>query len=181
MNTCDKCGTDNTKNARYCCGCGYELPKQATAEVQDTIEPVKKKDNKKLIGMISGAISFIVFYLLFQQLFFKAPSIDIVLMKTASELNVSCPVMVDRETRLDNMIALPANVFQYNYTLISVDKEFVDTIEAKKILEPTITNTIRTSPDLKYFRDNEVTMRYYYKDKDGNYLFAISVTPEQYK
>jgi hypothetical protein len=39
-------------------------------------------------------------------------------MAAANELNKSCLMMVDQDTRLDNAVALPENVFQYNYTLI---------------------------------------------------------------
>jgi hypothetical protein len=51
----------------------------------------------------------------------------------------------------------------------------------KEYLEPNITNFVRTNPDMKFQRDNKVTINYYYKDKDGNYLFTISVTPGQYE
>jgi hypothetical protein len=140
-----------------------------------------KVDYKQLTGTIVGVIAFFAAYFFVQQLLFKTPGFDKVLMKTASEFNESCPIMIDSETRLDNTIALPSKVFQYNYTLINVEKETFDVIVLKDYLEPNITNSVRTNPDMKIFRDNKVTMNYYYKDKDGNYLFAISVTPEQYK
>jgi hypothetical protein len=89
--------------------------------------------------------------------------------------------MLDSETRLDNVIPLPPKVFQYNYTLINAEKETVDTIMLKNYLETNITNFVRTSPDMKFQRDNKVTVNYCYKDKYGNYLFKISVTPEQYE
>ena len=48
------------------------------------------------------------------------------MMAAASELNKSCPMMVDQDTRLDNAIALPENVFQYNYTLVNLTKDELD-------------------------------------------------------
>ena len=89
--------------------------------------------------------------------------------------------MVDSETRLDNVIALPKKTFQYNYTLAGMVKDSIDIIETKKHLEPIITNLVRTNPAMKPQRDNKCTLNYYYKDKFGNHLFTISVTPEQYK
>jgi hypothetical protein len=89
--------------------------------------------------------------------------------------------MVDSETRLDNAISLPKNIFQYNYTLINVDKASVDTVEMRNFLEPTITNFVKTNPQMKFQRDHETTMNYYYKDKAGAFLITISVTPEKYK
>jgi len=182
MNKCNECGTENADNLKYCRRCGYELPKQKVEEVQNPVQkPAKKADYKKLTGIIVGAISFLVAYFLVQQLFFKPPTLDKVMMKTASEINQSCPMMIDSETRLDNTIVLPANVFQYNYTLINMEKETVDVTALKNYLEPNITNFVRTNPDMKFQRDSKVTVNYYYKDKDGNYLFTISVTPEQYE
>ena len=89
--------------------------------------------------------------------------------------------MIDSETRLDNTITLPPKIFQYNYTLVNIEKETVDIIALKEYIEPNITNFVRTNPDMKFQRDNKVTVNYYYQDKDRNYLFTISVTPEQYE
>lgn len=89
--------------------------------------------------------------------------------------------MVDSETRLDNTSVMPNNTFQYNYTLINVDKSMIDTIEFKKILEPTILNAIKTNPETAYQRDHNVTIKYCYKDKAGNYLCTILMSPDQYK
>jgi len=180
MNKCDKCGCErNTANAKYCCECGYELPKPMIEEVIVS-EPVKKIDTKKLIGIIVGAITFFIAYFLVQQLFFNTSSFDRALMEAASEINKSCPIMMDSETRLDNTITLPPKIFQYNYTLVNYSKETIDTLYFKNYLEPTIKNFVRTNPDMKFQRDNKVTISYYYKDKEGNYLFTIFVTPEDY-
>ena len=103
------------------------------------------------------------------------------MMETASEINKSCPIMIDSETRFDNAIVLPSKVFQYNYTLINMEIETVDIDMLKNYLEPNIINFVRTNPDMKPQRDNKVTVNYYYQDKNRNYLFTISVTPEQYK
>ena len=182
MKKCNECGKENADNLRYCRWCGYELPKPKLEEIQKTVQaPIKKTDFKKLTGIIFGVVAFFVTYFLVQQFIFKVPSLDKVMMKIASEINETCPIMIDSETRLDNTIFLPSNVFQYNYTLINMDKETVDIDMLKTYLEPNITNFVRTNPDMKFQRDNKVTINYYYKDKDGNYLFTISVTPEQYE
>ena len=38
-------------------------------------------------------------------------------------------------------------------------------------------NSIKTNPQLKPFRDNNVTLVYYYKDVDGTFLTKFEVTP----
>jgi hypothetical protein len=178
MNKCDKCGANNARNAKYCCECGYELPKPTIEEIQNpNSEPTPKRDYKKLLGIIVGVITCFII----QQLFFKAPSFDKAMMDVASELNKSCPIMVDSETRLDNTVALPNNAFQYNYTLINLDKSEVIIDTVKKYLEPGIINNVKTNPDLKIYRDNKTTMIYYYKDKNGEFVYKLSVTPDMYK
>lgn len=89
--------------------------------------------------------------------------------------------MVDEFTRLDNSIALPCNIFQYNFTLVNTIKSEVIPDTVKKYLEPSIISNIRTNPDLKFFRDNKTTMVYFYKDKNGEFVYKLSVTPELYK
>jgi len=112
---------------------------------------------------------------------FKGPAFDKAMMEVASELNKSCPIMIDSETRFDNAVALPDNIFQYNYTLINVLKDSVNVEEFKDFLDPTITNYVKSNPDMKSLRENNTTINYYYKDKTGIFLFTVSVTPDKYK
>ena len=181
-NTCEKCGAENFNHAKYCCGCGCELPKPAIEDAPlTTTKPEKENNrNKSTIALIVLAISVISLFIT-QQLSFKSSSVDKKFAKIASEINEICPMMVDSETRLDNTVAIPPKTFQYNYTLVNLDKEFIDTIEVKASLEPNIVNWLRTDPAMQFARDKKATVNYRYRDKMGNYVFMISVTPEQYK
>lgn len=89
--------------------------------------------------------------------------------------------MVDQDTRLDNTVALPDNAFQYNYTLVNLTKQDIDIKDFENYMVPQITNNVKTNPDLQVFRDNKVTMKYSYKDKNGEYITQISVSPNEYK
>ena len=102
------------------------------------------------------------------------------MMEAASELNKTCPIMVDKDTQLDNAVAMPDNVFQYNYTLVNLEKSQVNIDTVKKYIEPGLINSVKTNPDLKNYRDNKVTMAYSYKDKNGVFILKISVTPDLY-
>lgn len=181
---CTHCETENPVRNKYCFSCGYELPKIAVASSDSTIRQPKSRNTdgrKKTPGIIVGVIAFVLSYFVVQQLFFSMPPLDRAMMEVASEINKTCPIMVDSETRLDNAISLPKNIFQYNYTLINVDKASVDTVEMRNFLEPTIVNFVKTNPQMKFQRDHETTVNYYYKDKAGAFLITISVTPEKYK
>ncbi len=106
---------------------------------------------------------------------------DADLMRAAIEINKNCPIMVDRETRLDNTIALPNKVFQYNYTIVNLTKDELDIGKLKKTMQPLLLNNIKTNEDLKSMRDKKVTMKYTYKDKNAVYLFAMEFTYDDYK
>ena len=136
----------------------------------------KKKNIQTVVGLIAGIASLI----LVQHFFFNAPSYDQAMMQAASEINKSCPIMVDRETRLDNAVALPENVFQYNYTLVNMEKATMDIEGLQNNLRPTVINFVKTNPDMKINRENKTVMAYYYKDKNGEFLFKILVTPSLY-
>jgi hypothetical protein len=99
----------------------------------------------------------------------------------ASELNKMCPMVIDSETRLDNAITFPPKIFQYNYTIVNLEREEIDTLELKNFFEQMSINNMRTNPDMYAFRDNKVTLKHSYKDKVGNHLFTVTVTPEQYE
>ena len=177
---CTNCGKENKFNSKYCSDCGYELPKVNNEQLWLQNDTVKKDKRKRLTGIIVGALAFGLSYFAVQQIFFAPPSIDRILMNTASEINKTCPVIVDQFTRLDNTLALPDHSFQYNYTIMNNVKSEVNLDTAKKYIEPAILNRIRTDPGLKFFRDKSVTMIYNYRDKNGVFVVKYSVTPEMY-
>ena len=137
----------------------------------------KKMNFKTLAGIVVGIVAMV----LVQQFFFKSPSFDKQMMQMASELNKTCPVMVDAETRLDNTVALPDKIFTYNYTLVNQVKDSLNVEELKNYLTPLVTNNIKTNPVMKFYRDNKITLSYYYKDKQGVFLLNIDVTPDKYQ
>ncbi len=147
------------------------------------MEQATKSGSRKntIIGVIIGVVMFFVTYYAVQHFFFPKQSFDETMMQVARELNKTCPIMIDNETRLDSAIALPGNIFQYNYTLVNMDKERIFIDEIKKYLEPQLVQNTATNPDFKTFRENEVTMAFNYVDKNGVFVIKIDVTPDKYK
>lgn len=138
--------------------------------------------NRKLtLTVITTALGFVLGYFIVQQLFFKPETFDQQLMQAANELNKSCPMKVDNETQLDSTIALPNNIFQYNYSLINMERELIDTLKFRNYLRPIIINNVVTNPDLKTFRDNDVLIAYNYNDMNGKFLLKLLITPQDYK
>ena len=125
-------------------------------------------------GSIIGKLSIEYFYS-------KSVSIDEKLVLMANELNKKAPIIVDKDTRFDNVNALLDKTVQYNYTLINYLKKDIDINQLKINLRLPILNYIKTNPDLKLFTDNKVTMEYVYKDKVGVFLFKLQFKYDDYK
>lgn len=99
---------------------------------------------------------------------------------TVLEVNKKCPQMVDEITRLDSTNT-KGTTLNYYYTLLNVNKDMGDFSKVKEQLSSQIVSLVKTNPQMKVFRDNNVTLGYIYRDKDINPLFEIKVTPERYK
>jgi hypothetical protein len=136
--------------------------------------------SKKTLTIIITIIAAVIGSWIGQELLFQKPNFDEQLMAIASELNKSCPIMVDSETRLDNSIGGPDKSFTYNYTLINYSKEEIDIDYFLSTLRPSILNNVKTNPDLATFRDKKIEMKYSYKDKNGVFITKIIIKPEEY-
>lgn len=137
----------------------------------------KKVSRKALIGIILG----ITVAITVKMLVFKTPSHEAQLQQAAGNLNKSCPMMIDPETRLDTVTIPAARTFQYNYTLVNLQKATIDMEDLKNFLKPTIIENVKTSPQLQLFREQSTTLSYRYSDRNGVFLFDIVVTPDLYK
>ena len=135
---------------------------------------------KKLL--ISGAILFcVLIFIAVQVIFFKTTAPDKAVLKFSKELNKTCPTMIDAETRLDKVDALADNSLRFNYTLIYRDKDSLAISNLKKFMEPVILKKIKTSPALSRYLNKNLTWIYSYNDKNGDFIFKITYTPEQFK
>lgn len=136
--------------------------------------------NKKLL--ILGAILLcVLIFVALKVVFFRSSSPDKDVLKFAKEMNSHCPQMVDVETRLDKVTGLADKTLQFNYTLIHRAKDSVLLGQLKKYLEPVILNKIKTAPNLKKYLSKNLTWVYSYNDKNGDFIFKITYTPDQLK
>ncbi len=177
---CEKCNKLNSNLSKYCPQCGFELPEGIVTK-NAPVEKSEKKGKNKISPIIVAIIAFVISYFAIQKLFNNPKSFDKAMMEAASEINKSCPIMIDNDTRLDNTVAMPNNIFQYNYTLVNIEKSEINIEELRRFIEPNVVNNVKTNPEMKGYKENKVTMAYFYKDKNGEFLLKIDVTPEQYK
>ena len=181
---CPNCEAENLSNSKYCSRCGHAMPTFVLNKPEESVIPqtnASTDKKKKAIGAVVGVLAFFASYFAVQYFFFSPPTFDKVMMAAASEINKTCPIMVDQETRLDNAIALPENSLQYNYTLVNTESAQVNPDELKTYIEPGIVNLVKSSPDMKIYRDNKTTIIYNYRDKNGVFILKLVVTPEMYQ
>ncbi len=138
-------------------------------------------NKQKMIQAVIGAVAAVIGYFLIQQVLFEKPSVDTAIMEAASEINKSCPIMVDKDTRLDNVLAMPNNSLQYNYTLVNFEDNTIAVDELTDYLRPLIVNNIKTNPDMKWYKDNKVTFLYNYKNGEGVFILKLKVIPDEYE
>jgi len=101
--------------------------------------------------------------------------------KASEEMNKQCPMVIDADTRLDNTMVTDNPVkLTYNYTVVTVEKKTnepqINTV--KEAMMKTTQNSVDTNPQMKFYRENKVPLTYSYKDKNGDFLFDFTVTPQ---
>jgi len=106
-------------------------------------------------------------------------NIESQLKAIAKETNTECPKMLDNWTRLDKCAATGGANFEYHLTILQI--AITDTTNFKSQLKPQLLQVLKTNPSLKIFRDNDVTIKYIYNDKDGKYIFSETIIPQEYK
>ena len=157
----------------------------STPAVRPSPAAAKSGTRAKLIGLVTTALFVAIRSYIGSRAaggwFGSGNSLDASLMHAASEINKSCPMMVDRETRLDNTVAGSGKTLIYNYTLVNFTRAQIDTTVFESSLKPRMINAVKTNTGMKYFRDNNVTLDYRYSDKDGVFVMDIKITPEEYR
>ncbi|MDA3905465.1 MAG: hypothetical protein PF484_05255 [Bacteroidales bacterium] len=111
----------------------------------------------------------------------KNSSFEKIMQEAANELNKTCPVMVDSETRLDNAEVVGGDTFKYNYTLLNSLRSEMDLEGTVEYLEPLLVDQVKSNSALQIYRENKITMAYYYYDRNGELAFNIAVSPDKYK
>lgn len=108
----------------------------------------------------------------------KVSNLDRILIENSDEFNKKCPIMVDRDTRLDNVEYQSPNLFQFNYTLVNYSKEEIDVEQFKINNKKFAINIIKNTKlaDVKF-----ATFYIRYRDKNGDFLFLNEIKYKGYK
>ena len=184
--SCPNCQKENSAEEKYCSGCGYSLPVKELEKTEPVVLGYKPKKKRHpilivIIVVFFWAAFFGGYTLLNPTLDALNPSVDAELEKVAADMNRGCPFQVDEITVLVNVKALPNKTIQYNYKLNDLTKTEINLDTVKKYVFPNLLKNAKENPEAKPFRDNDVTIRYHYDDKNGEFITEYVVTPEMYK
>lgn len=108
------------------------------------------------------------------------PPYDQVLVKVSAETNKSLPLMLDAETRWDAVVPGPGNRLTYQYTVVNRPRAELDTTRLIAILRPKLINNYKTMAQMKDLRDNNTELNYSYRDKNGEYVLSIAISPRDF-
>lgn len=114
----------------------------------------------------------------------KEDQIDKELKEAAANMNKMTPQTLGEGVRLDSVSAHEKKTLQYSYTLTDDVK---DNLKPEEINEYKIAakeealKNMKNSPDMKNFRENDITLKYVYYDKNGKPTADFSVSPADYK
>lgn len=104
---------------------------------------------------------------------------DAELSEMASQVNSKLPLMINNETRLDNVVG-KTNKLTYNHTLINTPASMVTEQMLKAQLEKSLVQQVCTTKVIvDTIVSRGVTISYRYYGKDGGLIGDISITPSQ--
>lgn len=179
MIKCTNCSELNATDLKYCSNCGYQLPLEEATPAQKKIIKSSEKKALPIKTTIGFAVGFIVFY--FASKFLFSPSFEKEFSKNIFKMNKNCPMVVDEFVTLDSITQIDAKTVQYNHTLVQFTKAEVNLDTVNKYIFSAVLENIKTNPDLKQFRENNVSFNYLYNDKEGIFIYTYKVNPEMYK
>ena len=100
-----------------------------------------------------------------------ATSVRKQLSTISEQINISAPVMVNEELRLDGSFSLSHSKYIiYYYTFVNRSKDEVNNEELEEIMY----NDMKDNPYSKFFRTNGIEVHYLFKDKNNNWIDNLS-------
>lgn len=126
-------------------------------------------------------LSIVLSSILFTQCGADKRAINKKLTEMASTLNESSPVMLNNFTRFDNATVTEENVFQYNYTVLNIQNPDSLIKEVEISLIENIKHEFNTNPQLRFFKENNVSIEYVYNDENRELIRRIQIDSSNYK
>lgn len=94
--------------------------------------------------------------------------------------NFGCPKMIDESTRLDSVKARHDRIYSYYYSFIDMSADDIANENFCEDWESSILENIVAMKQVQEFGKNAVTLTFDIKDKTGEHLCTVTLTPEKY-
>jgi len=133
--------------------------------------------NYKSLLFFAYALSFVL--LISLNFNCKTKDIDTNLQLLSERINNKCPIIIDSKTVLLSTSVPCQKCFLYLYQL-DFDSNTSNINEFVTNKKEFIINSVKTSKDMSYFKNNNITISYQYVDTKGNALTKIIISPEDY-
>ena len=101
------------------------------------------------------------------------------LSRDVENMNKKLPMMLDEETRLDR-VAADSGQTTYFFCLPNLTKTNLELSVLEKTLYESCVANFKTNSKLAVDRANNASMKYQYKDKNGDFLFEFSVSAKDF-
>ena len=108
-----------------------------------------------------------------------APILQQELTQAANGVNAAAPKMIDRITRLDGAHVGPGSLFTYEYTLTNMRLRELPSVTLATLrwrLSAHVRQAVCSGSALKPMLDTGTTVRFDYRDRDGQHLVMVSVS-----
>ena len=99
----------------------------------------------------------------------------------AVNLNMSAPVMLDQYTRFEEASVIQGNIFRYRYTVLNTSNPDSLVENGLQSLKENIEKEFSSNPDLRIFKENNVTIEYVYNDENGRTIRSLQITSERFR
>ncbi|HSY60385.1 MAG TPA: hypothetical protein VK796_00860 [Cytophaga sp.] len=105
---------------------------------------------------------------------------NVLLNTMVEQVNKSCPITLDAETRMDGAEVISNDKIQFNYTLTQKEQHEVDAASLQARVQPILLENMKSNASFEVLRTQKITVVFNYKDKNGVSIFKIVITPQQY-
>jgi hypothetical protein len=106
-------------------------------------------------------------------------NLDKALIKTVEEINKSCPLFVDEQTRLDYSEIDENGFLHYIYTFPLVSKSDIDVKSFYVKQSDLLNHNYYSNKDLIFLKENDVFLKYTYLDMFNNQIISIVIPNNQ--
>jgi hypothetical protein len=101
--------------------------------------------------------------------------VELAMMSVA--INASLPRQLDSETLLDTTTSGPGNRLTYYFTLVNLATADLNLDQFTQVMRQQLANNYRSNPDMAGLRTMQVELHFVYRDKRGNTVTTIILSP----